>query len=241
MGIDRREAMRLGGGAVALFAAPALSARAPARATAPSLLPGGAGLDKTSELQTALDFAASSRTPLALPPGLYPTRRLTLRSGTHVLGVPGKTVLLCRETTGLLQIFDAKDVRIEGLVLDGRGVALEHDGSLLTALSVERLQLTSCRLISATGHGIVLRRVSGCLMDCEIAATGGVGILGEDVAELKILRNRLKDGGSTIRLTAGEDCHISGNIVERADNGVALMQANCGAAAERAGPSRRPT
>src|SRR5712672_1350492 len=51
----------------------------------------GSADDQTKALQRAIDEAARTRTPLALPPGVYRTGMLRLSSGTQLIGVRGAT------------------------------------------------------------------------------------------------------------------------------------------------------
>ena len=99
----------------------------------------------------AVDAAAWSGLPLFLPPGTYSTRRLELRSGSHLTGVPGRSILRCRDGGGLISIEHAKDIRLEGLVLDGGGKDMGVNGALLVghdgrAASARELPLPALRL-----------------------------------------------------------------------------------------------
>jgi hypothetical protein len=225
MAIDRREAMRIGlGGGFAIFACPAFLRRHSAAAGAVSVKPGG-GIDQTTVLQAALDQAARAGVKLLLPEGLYSTRRLTLRSGTHLLGVSGKTILRCRDGSGAFAAADARDIRIEGLTLEGGAFPLGAESALLQADAVHRLHITNCHAVGFRGHGFALRRGSGSIADCAIEGIGGMGVFGEEVSDVRIERNRFKDcGASAIRLTSIGDCRIDANIIERAATGISLMQ-----------------
>ena len=94
-------------------------------------MPSGSATDQTEMLQRAADAAAWSGLPLFLPPGIYSTRRLELRSGSHLTGFPGRSILRCRDGGGLISIEHAKDIRLEGLVLDGGGKDMGVNGALL--------------------------------------------------------------------------------------------------------------
>ena len=91
MRISRRDMILSGLGLGIAFAAGPRLARA--NWAAPStfgLAPLGGAVDQTAMLQRAIDAAAKTGTPLYLPPGIYSTRRLELRSGTHLAGMSGK-------------------------------------------------------------------------------------------------------------------------------------------------------
>lgn len=226
MAIDRREAMRIGlGGTFAFFACPAFLRRQSAAAGAVTLEPAG-GVDQTAALQAALDQAACAGIPLLLAEGLYSTRRLTLRSGTRLLGVSGKTILRCRDGSGLFAATDTRDVRIEGLTLESGDLPFAGDvRALLEADAVQRLHINDCYAVGFRGHGFVLRRSSGAIADCVIKGIGGHGLLGEEVADLRVSHNRFKDcGASAIRLTSIGYCRIDANIIDRAATGISLVQ-----------------
>ncbi len=184
------------------------------------VVPGGGAIDQTATLQVAADQAAQSGIPFFLPPGIYSTSRLALKSGTHLKGVPGKSILRYRDGGALLGIEGAKDVRLDGLVLDGDGKKLGDGGALLAASQVERLDVKDCRLVNATEDGIVLRRVSGRIGDCEIGDIRKAALLTEDAGGLEIARNHVRDCGDNgilvWRTAAGEDGTIvTGNRIER--------------------------
>ena len=78
------------------------------------IVPGG-GIDQTASLQEAADKAAASGTPFFLPPGNYTTYKLTLKSGTQIQGVPGKSVLRYTGGGAIIAIENAADIRLTGL------------------------------------------------------------------------------------------------------------------------------
>jgi uncharacterized secreted repeat protein (TIGR03808 family) len=184
------------------------------------VVPGGGAIDQTATLQVAADQAAQSGIPFFLPPGVYSTGKLQLKSGTHLKGVPGKSILRYRDGGALLGIEAAKDVSLDGLVLDGDGKPLGDGGALLVAIQSERLGVKDCRVVNATEDGIVLRRVSGRIADCEIGDIRGSALFSEDAGGLEITGNHVRDCGDNgilvWRSTAGEDGTIvTGNRIER--------------------------
>jgi uncharacterized secreted repeat protein (TIGR03808 family) len=184
------------------------------------VVPGGGAIDQTATLQVAADQAAQSGIPFFLPPGVYSTGKLQLKSGTHLKGVPGKSILRYRNGGALLGIEAAKDVSLDGLVLDGDGKPLGDGGALLVAIQSERLGVKDCRVVNATEDGIVLRRVSGRIADCEIGDIRGSALFSEDAGGLEITGNHVRDCGDNgilvWRSTAGEDGTIvTGNRIER--------------------------
>jgi hypothetical protein len=179
MTVTRREAILAGIGLSLAFAAgPSF---APSRTF--GVVPSGGPTDQTEMLQEAVDAAAGSGLPLFLPPGTYSTRRLELRSGTHLTGVPGQSILRCRGGSGLIGIEHAKDIRLESLVLDGDGKDMGVGGALLAATMVERLQLSNCRFLRSGSGGILVSRCEGLAITGNIVDKAATGIAVTNVAQ----------------------------------------------------------
>jgi uncharacterized secreted repeat protein (TIGR03808 family) len=179
----------------------------------------GDGIDQTASLQEAADKAAESGTPFFLPPGNYMSGKLELKSGTQIQGVPGKSVLRCNGGGAVISIENASDIRLTGLTLEGKAKPIDG-GALLIAESVKGLTLSDCRVIGSAEHGIVLRKVSGRITDCEIGGISGSGLFSEDAAGLEIAHNHVRDCGDNgilvWRSEAGEDATIvTSNRIER--------------------------
>ena len=224
-GVGRRQVMLAGLGAGLAVATGPRLARARAEVDVPQafstygLVPGG-GIDQTASLQEAADQAAQSGTPLFLPAGVYSTSRLTLKSGTQIEGVPGRSVLLYRDGGAILSLEQAENVRLTGLVLDGGSQPLGDGGSLLKATEAKHLDISDCRFLNSTEDGVVLRKVSGRISDCEIGDIRKGGLFSEDAAGLEIAHNHVRDCGDNgiliWRSEAGEDGSIvTSNRIER--------------------------
>jgi len=182
------------------------------------LVPGG-GIDQTASLQEAPDKAAQSGTPFFLLPGDYTTTKLELKSGTQIQGVPGKSVLRYNGGRGLIGIEDAADIRLTGLTLAGEAKPIDG-GALLVAAQVKGLYLSDCRILGSAEDGVVLRKVSGRISDCEIGDNRKGGLFSEDAAGLEIAHNHVRDCGDNgilvWRSDAGEDGTIvTSNRIER--------------------------
>jgi putative cofactor-binding repeat protein len=189
--------------------------------------PAGGRAHQTAALQIAANAAAKSGTPLFLPPGVYATNRLRLQSGTHLVGVPGRSILHGHtKGIGLLGIAAAKDIRIEGLVLDGRSGS--DDGAMLVATEVEQLQVVKCQFLGASGDGLALGRVSGRIADCDISGCRNTALVAEDPRGLEVTRNRIHDCGDigvlVRRSNAGEtgSALIAENVIDRVATGIAV-------------------
>jgi uncharacterized secreted repeat protein (TIGR03808 family) len=184
------------------------------------LAPGGGAIDQTAALQAAADAAAGTGMPLFLPAGIYSTGKLYLKSGTRIEGVPGETILRYRDGGALLALERAENVRLSGLVLDGDAKPLGEPGSLLAAIETKHLDVTNCRVIGSAANGILLRKVSGWIKDCEIGDIREAGLISEDASGLEIAHNHVRDCGGNgivvLRSEPGEDATIvSANRIER--------------------------
>ena len=204
------------------------------------IVPAGGGLDQTATLQVAADAAAESGTPLFLPAGVYSANRLDLKSGTHIHGVPGRTILRYRSGGTLLSLKGASNVRLAGLTLEDGGNTLDKDGALLDAHEVKQLEIADCRVHGSSENGITLRRTSGRVSNCELANIRKGALFSEDATGLEIAHNHVHDCGDNgiqvWRSEAGEDGTIvTGNRVERIEaksggtgqngNGISMFRA----------------
>ncbi len=179
----------------------------------------GDGIDQTASLQQAADAAAQSGLPFFLPPGTYATSKLELKSGTQIQGVPGRSVLRYDGGGTLISIAGAADIRLTGLTLTGEAKPTDG-GALLLAEQVKGLVISDCRILGGTEDGVVLRKVSGAIKDCEIGDIRGAGLFSEDAGGLEIAHNHVRDCGDNgilvWRSTAGEDSTIvASNRIER--------------------------
>jgi uncharacterized secreted repeat protein (TIGR03808 family) len=226
MSLGRRQVLLGGLGAgLAAAAGPRLAAArdetaSPQAFSTYGILPGGGEIDQTATLQLAADQAAASGTPLFLPAGVYSTSPLELKSGTQIEGVPGSTVLRYRDGETILRLAGVENVRLAGLVLDGQNLNAGDGNALLAAAEVKHLDLSGCRFIASAADGIVLRRVSGWIRNCEIANVRKAGLFSEDAGGLEIADNHVHDCGDNgilvWRSAPGEDGTIvSGNRIER--------------------------
>jgi putative cofactor-binding repeat protein len=177
-------------------------------------------------LQEAVDAAARSGLPLFLPPGIYSTRLLELSSGTHITGVPGQSILRCRDGGGLIGIEQAKDIRVESLVFDGDGKEMGVDGALLAATMVARLRLSKCRFLRSGSSGILVSRCEDVAITGNIVEKAATGIAvtnaqgrGRALVQGNLVRNlffRKVALFHGIGISIDADAVVRGNIVENA-------------------------
>ncbi len=182
--------------------------------------PADGAISQTATLQDAADAAARTGTPLFLPAGSYSTARLTLKSGTHIHGVPGLTILRYITGGAILETEGTDNVRLAGLVLDGGGASLGDNGGLLKATETTHLDVSDCRFMDSGGDGVVLRKASGRIADCEFGDIARAALFSEDADGLEISHNHVHDCGDNgilvWRSEIGEDATIvSGNRIER--------------------------
>ncbi|MGH6824482.1 right-handed parallel beta-helix repeat-containing protein [Methyloceanibacter sp.] len=231
MTVTRRETILAGIGLGVAFAAGSQFTRAgwtgPGRFNSFGVVPSGGATDQTEMLQSAIDAAAGSGLPLFLPPGTYSTRRLEMRSGSHLTGVPGQSILHYRGGGGLIGVEQAADIRLDGLVLDGDGRDMGVDGALLAATLVERLQLSNCRFLRSGSGGILVSRCEDVVITSNIVDKAATGIavtnVSQGAAPALILGNLVRNlffrkvalsHGNGIAIDA--DAVVKGNIVENA-------------------------
>jgi len=225
MTVGRRELMLAGLGAGLAAAAGPQVAKArkvntPEAFSTYGVVPADGAIDQTATLQEAADAAADSGTPLYLPAGTYSTGRLALKSGTHIHGVPGLTILRHASGGAILATEGTDNVRLTGLVLDGAGKPLGADGALIVATDSTHFDLSDCHLMGSSEDGVVLRKVSGRVADCEIADIRKGALFSEDAKGLEISHNHVHDCGDNgilvWRSEAGEDGTIvTSNRIER--------------------------
>jgi len=226
MSVGRRQLLMGGLGlGLAAAAGPRLAASreetdAPQAFSTYGIVPGGGEIDQTATLQLAADDAAETGMPLFLPAGIYSTSRLTLKSGTQITGVPGRSILHYRDGGAILSLENVENVRLAGLVLDGEGKPLGERGALLAATETKHLDLSDCRFVGSAEDGVVLRKVSGWIKDCEIGDIRKAGLFSEDAGGLQIAHNHVRDCGDNgilvWRSEQGEDATIvAANRIER--------------------------
>lgn len=228
MTLSRRDMILSGLGLGVAFAAGPRHARA--NWAVPStfgMAPLGGAVDQTAMLQQAIDAAASSRAPLFLPPGIYSTRRLELRSGTHLTGMPGKSILRSHDGSGLIGVEHAEDIRLDGVVLDGCGRDMGVAGALFAATMVEGLQLSNCRFLRSGSGAILVSRSGNIIVAGNLVDNAATGIAVTNIAQLgkpalikgNLVRNlffrkiALFHGNG---VTVEGDAMVAGNVVENA-------------------------
>ena len=206
--LRRRDVILAGLAAFAGAVSPrALSAAAPLQPF--RLVPDGERT-QTAALQAALDVAARTNMPFFLPPGTYKTGRLVLRSGTHVQGVPGHSILLdAGGQGGLFEMQGADKVRLSGLTLDGGHVPFGNDAALLAAIGATNLDIDTCRFVNGSGDGVSLKQTSGRIAHCRFEAIAGTAVSSQDATVLDINRNVVDTAATGIAVTGSNQARAS--------------------------------
>jgi uncharacterized secreted repeat protein (TIGR03808 family) len=186
----------------------------------------GSGDDQTKALQRAIDEAARSEVPLALPPGVYRTGQLRVGRGTQIVGVRGATKLTFTGGASLLLGEGADSLTLSGITFDGGGIALAPRRGLIHCLAGRDVRITDCEILGSGGAGMWLEQVSGEISGNVITNIASTAIVSFDALGLIVSRNTIKgtnDNGIEILRTAiGDD----GTLV--ADNRIEDIKAGPG-------------
>jgi uncharacterized secreted repeat protein (TIGR03808 family) len=182
--------------------------------------------DQTRALQRAIDEAARTQTPLALPGGLYRTGMLRLESGTQLIGVRGATKLVFSGGASMLSGEGADRVGLTGITLDGGSIALPARRGLIHCLSGHDIRIIDCEITGGGGNAIWLEQISGDVSGNIITRTAATAVVSFDARGLIVSRNTItatSDNGIEILRTAiGDD----GTLVT--DNRIEDIKAGAG-------------
>jgi uncharacterized secreted repeat protein (TIGR03808 family) len=182
--------------------------------------------DQTKVLQYAIDEAARTQAPLALPPGVYRTGRLRLHSGTQLIGVRGATRLVFNGGPSMLSSEGGGSIALANLTLDGSNIPLPTRRGLVHCLSGRDIRITDCEITGSGGNGIWFEQVSGDVSGNTIASSAATAIVSFDARGLSVSRNTIlgtNDNGIEILRTATGD---DGTLV--ADNRIEDIKAGPG-------------
>jgi hypothetical protein len=127
--------------------------------------------DDTKAIQSAIDAAAARGGAVELPPGIYSTAELHLRTHVSLSGVPawdyrqgfGSVIRLADEhAASLLNITGAFGATIEGLSLDGRKLGNGVHGIWLNkpdyGKQEDTFRIERCQIANFSGDGVRLTR-----------------------------------------------------------------------------------
>lgn len=215
MHLNRRALLSTGAASAGLAAATAAHAGPREAAihvdsSAPMLAPAD-GEDQTAALQAAIDHAAARRVPLRLAPGTFHIGAIALRPHTRLIGASRQSVLSFAGGATFLAAQDAPGVRLEGLVIDGNGLAVDAGRAtgLISLTDCKDLSLADLEVRRGLLNGLSLQRVSGTVSDCTIHDMSETGLLSLDAEGLTIAHNAVTDcannGIQVWRSVPGED------------------------------------
>ena len=186
----------------------------------------GSADDQTKALQRAIDEAARTRTPLALPPGVYRTGMLRLSSGTQLIGVRGATKLAFTGGASMVSGEGADSLALTGITFDGGGIALPARRGLIHCLAGRDVRITDCEIVGSGGSAIWLEQIQGDVSGNIVSDTAVTAIVSFDAKGLIVSRNSItgtRDNGIEIlRTSIGDD----GTLV--ADNRIEDIKAGPG-------------
>jgi uncharacterized secreted repeat protein (TIGR03808 family) len=194
-------------------------------ATQYGLRPGSSD-DQTKILQRAIDEAARAQAPLAIPPGVYRTGQLRLPNGSKLVGVRGATRLVFTGGPSMVTSEGSSSLTLEGLVLDGGGIALPTRRGLVHCLGGRDIRVRDCEVIASGGNGIWLENAAGDISGNIISKIAVTAITSFDAQGLIVTRNTIQDtndnGIEILRTSIGDD----GTLV--ADNRIEDIKAGPG-------------
>jgi uncharacterized secreted repeat protein (TIGR03808 family) len=216
MDVSRRNLLNVSAGAAAgaLAAAPTSAAAAPLMSalgrdvTQFGVRPGSPD-DQTASLQRAINDAAKAKIPLALPPGVYRTRALTLPDSAQLIGVRGATKLEFGGGPSLFSSMGAANVSLMGLTLDGSMIGLPERRGLVHCERGRELRIIDCELINSGAAGIWFEQVSGEVQGNVFRNLTSTALVSFDAQGLLVAQNTISgtrnNGIEILRHQAGDD------------------------------------
>jgi uncharacterized secreted repeat protein (TIGR03808 family) len=216
MDVNRRNLLNASAGAAAgaLAAAPTAAAATPLvsalgrDATHFGVRPGSPD-DQTNALQRAINDAAKARMPLALPPGVYRTRALTLTDNAQLVGVRGATRLEFGGGPSLFASMGAANISLTGLTLDGSLIGLPARRGLVHCERGREVRIADCELVNSGAAGIWFEQVSGVVQGNVCRNLVSTALVSFDAQGLLVAQNTISgtrnNGIEILRHQAGDD------------------------------------
>jgi len=182
--------------------------------------------DQTKALQRAIDEAARTQVPLALPPGVYRTGLLRLPNGAQLVGVRGATRLIFTGGASMFTSEGASSAGLSNLTLDGGGIPLPARRGLVHCVSGRDIRIGDCEIAASGGNGIWLENIAGDVSGNILTKISVTAITSFDAQGLTVTRNTIRDtndnGIEILRTSIGDD----GTLV--ADNRIEDIKAGPG-------------
>jgi uncharacterized secreted repeat protein (TIGR03808 family) len=165
--------------------------------------------DQSRALQNAIDQSAGARVPLVLGPGVYLASDLKLPSHAQIVGVRGATRLILVDGMPMISAHRADNIGLTGLVIDGGRRPLAEGRGLVHVAHARGVRITDCEIANSGGHGVVFESVEGEIAGSRIVAAAGAAIFSLDALGLVIARNTVREIGNNgilvWRQKAGDD------------------------------------
>ena len=182
--------------------------------------------NQTRVLQRAIDEAARTQAPLALPPGVYRTGPLRLPNGAQLVGVRGATRLVFTGGASMFTSEGASSAGLSNLTLDGGSIPLPTRRGLVHCVSGHDIRIGDCEITASGGHGIWLENTAGDVSGNILTKIAVTAITSFDAQGLTVTRNTIRDtndnGIEILRTSIGDD----GTLV--ADNRIEDIKAGPG-------------
>lgn len=186
----------------------------------------GSNEDQTRALQRAVDEAARTQMPLALPPGIYRSGSLRLPNGAQLIGVRGATRLVFTGGASMIQSDGSDAIGLTGITFDGGNIPLATRRGLIHVLGGRDVRIADCEITGSGGNGIWLEQVAGDISGNIFTNIAVTAVVSFDARGLSVSRNTIlgtNDNGIEILRTAiGDD----GTLV--ADNRIENIKAGPG-------------
>ncbi|MFZ5714943.1 MAG: TIGR03808 family TAT-translocated repetitive protein [Bradyrhizobium sp.] len=186
----------------------------------------GSNEDQTRALQRAIDEAARTQMPLALPPGIYRSGSLRLPNGAQLIGVRGATRLVFTGGASMIQSDGSDAIGLTGITFDGGNIPLARRRGLIHVLGGRDVRIADCEITGSGGNGIWLEQVAGDISGNIFTSIAVTAVVSFDARGLSVSRNTIlgtNDNGIEILRTAiGDD----GTLV--ADNRIENIKAGPG-------------
>ncbi|MCP4937033.1 MAG: TIGR03808 family TAT-translocated repetitive protein [bacterium] len=147
--------------------------------------------DQSKIIQRAIDETATKGLPLFLSPGIYLLKRIKLRSGSRLLGIPGQTILNLSGPDALLSADGGSDIALSGLIFDGNQIPLGKGYGLITCRNIKHFNIDNCRFQNSGRHGIAVYGCAGRISDVEVTQAAKTGIFSLDADGLEISHNHI--------------------------------------------------
>ena len=202
----------------------------------------GAIDDQSAAFQRAIHQAAADGNPLFLPAGDYLVSNIDLPSGLTLVGVPGRSRIRYAGDGHLLFANEVRDLRLEGVVIDGDNRRMAGYAPALVHISTgSNIAFEDCQFLGSTKDGVVFDRVEGRIERCRISGALGAAFVSNDARGLAIRDNVVTDcadnGILVHRWSEGHDgTQVTDNRVEHIKatsggtgpfgNGISLFRAD---------------